>query len=145
MQMFPHLCKQLDILNQKQRSYCMSQIKAKDTKAEVILRSLLWKKGFRGYRIHARKITGNPDIYFPGNKLAVFIDGCFWHKCPKCFVKPKNNSHFWENKIQSNVARDKKVNNKLRKEGIKVLRFWEHEMEKRPASCLYKVISNLHQ
>lgn len=123
----------------------MSQIKAKDTKIEVKLRKLLWNCGYRGYRIHSKKIIGNPDIFFPNQKYAIFIDGCFWHRCPKCYIKPKTNSFFWKNKIQSNVERDKKVNKELKKSGIQVLRIWEHEMKQTPEKCLEKIITNINK
>lgn len=133
----------MDVLTKKQRSFCMSQIKGKDTKAEVKLRKQLWDLGLRGYRLHGRKITGNPDIYFPTQKLAIFIDGCFWHRCPKCYIKPKTNSSFWKNKIQSNVDRDKRVDKEIRRNGIRSLRIWEHEMKKAPEACIIKVVNHL--
>lgn len=117
-----------DVLTKKQRSYNMSMIKAKDTKPELILRKLLSAHGIRGYRSHY-KLTGKPDIVFPKRKIAVFIDGCFWHKCPRCFIKPETNRKFWKNKIESNVRRDRLVNSEFKKKGWKVLRIWEHELK----------------
>lgn len=108
----------------------MSQIGSKDTKAEITFRKLLWSKGYKGYRLHPKKIIGKPDLYFPKKRLAVFIDGCFWHKCPKCYIKPKTNLRFWNKKIEGNVSRDKKVNIQLKKEKIKIVHFWEHEIRK---------------
>ncbi len=106
----------------------MSQIKGKDTQPEVILRKALSDAGLRGYRLHCR-LTGKPDIVFPKRKVAIFIDGCFWHKCPKCFKKPETNKEFWLKKIDSNVKRDKLVSAKMKKEGWKVLRIWEHRLK----------------
>ncbi len=118
----------VDVLTKKQRSYNMSMIRARNTQPEIRLREMLSAGGLRGYRLHY-KLMGKPDIVFPRRKIAVFIDGCFWHKCPRCFVKPATNRKFWREKIDSNVARDKVVTTKLKKEGWKVLRIWEHELK----------------
>lgn len=114
-------------MTKEQRSYNMSMIKGKNTRPEIILRKLLFNAGLRGYRLHY-KLPGRPDVVFPGKRVAVFIDGCFWHRCSKCFVKPATNRKFWREKINSNVARDKQVNTRLNNEGWKVIRIWEHEV-----------------
>ena len=128
-----------DVLTREQRSYNMSRIKGKDTKPEILLRKLLFSKGLRGYRVQP-KLFGKPDILFPVKRIAIFIDGCFWHKCPKCFVKPQTNKKFWENKIKTNIKRDKEVNRKLAGQGYKVIRFWEHEIRKNINNC-YSIIA----
>lgn len=117
-----------DVLTKRQRSYNMSMIRAKNTKPELILRKLISASGLRGCKPHY-SLAGKPDIVFPKRKIAVFIDGCFWHKCPKCFIKPVTRKKFWKNKIDSNVKRDKVVSRTLRKKGWKVLRIWEHELK----------------
>lgn len=117
-----------DVLTRKQRSYNMSMIRAKNTKPEIVLRKMLSVNRIKGYRLHYR-LMGKPDIVFPKRKIAVFIDGCFWHKCPRCFIKPVTRKKFWKNKIDSNVKRDRVVNRTLRKKGWKVLRIWEHELK----------------
>src|SRR3990167_909880 len=94
----------MDVLNPEQRSYCMSRIKGKNTKPEVALRKALWGLGFR-YRIKSR-LPGKPDIVFPALKVAIFVDGCFWHKCPEHYISPKTRVDFWEKKISGNVERD---------------------------------------
>jgi DNA mismatch endonuclease (patch repair protein) len=116
-----------DVLTKKQRSYNMSMIRGKNTQPERFLRRTLSEKGIRGYRLHY-KLPGKPDIVFPKKRIAIFIDGCFWHKCPKCFIRPETNRGFWNKKIDSNVKRDKAVNAELRGRGWKVLRIWEHEL-----------------
>lgn len=118
-----------DVLTRRQRSYCMSRIRAKDTQPEIVLRKAISKTGIRGYRLNYR-LLGKPDIVFPKRKIAIFIDGCFWHKCPKCFKKPATNKKFWLEKIDSNVKRDGFISTRLKKEGWKVLRIWEHELRK---------------
>jgi len=117
----------IDVLTKKQRSYCMSRIRSKDTQPEIFLRKAISSAGVKGYRLHY-KLSGRPDIVFPRKKIAVFIDGCFWHKCPKCFVKPKTNVRFWNRKIESNVKRDRAVNTRLKRDGWTVIRIWEHEI-----------------
>lgn len=131
-----------DVLTRKQRSYCMSQIRSKNTKPEIALRKLLWNMGYR-YRINY-KLKGNPDIVFPSKRVAVFVDGCFWHKCPEHFVNPKSNSKFWINKINSNVERDKKVNQELQSMGWKVLRYWEHEIKCSEENLVNKLLQELN-
>lgn len=119
----------MDVLSKKQRSYCMSQIRPKSTKAEVSLRKAIWSAGIKGYRLHPEKVPGRPDIYFAKRKVAIFVDGCFWHECPKCFIKPKTNKKFWNEKIRQNKTRDQETNKELKKSGIKVIRIWEHEIK----------------
>jgi len=120
----------------------MSQIKGKNTKPEIMLRKFLFSKGLRGYRI-SEKITGKPDIVFTKYKVVVFVDGCFWHKCPKCFREPDTNREFWTKKINRNVRRDKKVNEILTKNGWKVIRLWEHEIKSDINGCYTRVLDEL--
>src|SRR5260370_42164404 len=105
----------------------MSQIKGRNTKPELLLRTCLWTKGVR-YRLKS-KLEGKPDLVFPGARLAVFVDGCQWHCCPWHFVRPKSNTKFWDRKFASNRCRDITVNGLLEARGWTVLRFWEHEIE----------------
>jgi len=131
-----------DVHTKKQRSYNMAMIKGTNTKPELKLRKILSSNGIRGYRIYY-KLPGKPDIVFTKYKLAIFIDGCFWHKCPICFIEPENNKKFWKKKINSNVERDKKINKRLKKEGWKVLRFWEHLLRTDPYSAFIKIVREL--
>lgn len=119
----------------------MSRIRGKNTGPEVKLRKLLWSQGIRGYRIHLN-LLGKPDIVFTKKKIAIFIDGCFWHKCPVCFQEPETRKEFWMKKIQSNVDRDKKVDERLKDDGWTVFRFWEHDVRKKP-DAVVKVISKM--
>ncbi len=105
----------------------MSRIRGKDTTIEVALRKAIYAAGMRGYRVRS-KIPGRPDIYFPRLKLAVFVDGCFWHKCPKCFRKPKSNKKYWDKKIAENVVRDRRVDARLQRLGVRRMRIWEHRI-----------------
>jgi DNA mismatch endonuclease, patch repair protein len=127
-----------DVLTREQRTFNMSKIRGKNTGPEVKLRKLLWSQGIRGYRIHYN-LPGKPDLVFTKKKIAIFIDGCFWHKCPVCFQEPKTRKEFWMKKIHSNVERDKKVNEQLKVEGWTVMRFWEHDIRKKPDNVIKKI------
>ncbi len=115
----------VDVLTKEQRSRNMACIRSTGTKPELILKPLLCSKGFV---YQPKNILGRPDFAHIGKKVAVFVDGCFWHKCSKCFKTPKTRTYFWKKKIQRNVKRDQNVNNSLTKDHWKVLRIWEHEI-----------------
>ena len=112
----------------------MSRIKGKDTGLEKLFRKSVAELKIKGYRLNAR-VTGKPDLYFPKDKVAVFVDGCFWHGCPRCYTPPATNRKFWADKIRSNMNRDKAVNTGLHKDGIRVIRFWGHAVKKNPTRC----------
>ena len=118
----------MDVKSPEARSKNMSAIRSRNTKPEIKLRKALFKLGLR-FRVNY-KLTGKPDIVFPGKKLAVFVDGCFWHCCPQCYREPDTNKEYWKKKAEVNIKRDKKVNTMLAEEGWRVLRFWEHEVKK---------------
>jgi DNA (cytosine-5)-methyltransferase 1 len=128
----------VDNLSKQQRSDCMSQIKSTNTKVELFLRKELWKNGIKGYRLKT-KIYGRPDLYFPKKRLAVFVDGCFWHMCPKCYKPPKSNIKYWGLKIKKNITRDRRVEKDLKQNGINVLRFWEHDIKKNPKKIIRRI------
>lgn len=109
------------------RSELMSRIRSTETGLERSVRKRLWSMGLWGYRKNWKKVPGRPDIAWPRIRLAIFLDGCFWHGCPWHFRTPKTNRAFWMNKIKTNKERDKKVDRELRKLGWLVIRFWEHE------------------
>lgn len=132
-----------DVLTKSQRSYCMSRIRGKDTKPEVALRKALWSLGYR-YRLKS-KLPGKPDLVFPGYRTVVFIDGCFWHRCPVHFQMPENNRQFWQDKISANVRRDRKVTQQLEVNGWQVVRVWEHEVKSDLLSAVETVIAMLEK
>lgn len=121
-----------------QRSYNMSRIKSINTSLELKFRKFLFSKGLSGYRANYC-LPGKPDIVFTRFKVAIFLDGCFWHKCPKCFKYPSSNKVFWKQKILDNARRDKKINKELSKLGYPVLRFWQHEIKDNPEKCYNKI------
>lgn len=116
-----------DLMTPEQRSRCMAQVKSKDTKPEMRLRRALWADGLR-YRLRY-KLPGKPDLVFVAARLAVFVDGCFWHSCPDHATQPKTNPGFWATKLRENVERDQRVNWQLRGRGWTVLRLWQHDVE----------------
>ena len=132
----------MDKLSKEQRSKLMASVKGLNTGLERKLRSSLWSAGIKGYRVNF-KIRGTPDIYFPKSKLAIFVDGCFWHRCPKCYTKPKTNVAYWEKKVEENVKRDREVNSYLRKSGYKVIRIWEHEIRNSKDSAVGRITAEL--
>jgi len=117
----------------------MSRIRSKDTKPEMRLRRALHAEGVR-YRVHA-KLPGKPDIVFGPARLAVFVQGCWWHACPEHFRMPKSNVDFWRSKFDRNVERDRRVASKLRRMGWSVLHFWEHEINGDLDTVVRKVLS----
>jgi DNA mismatch endonuclease, patch repair protein len=129
-----------DVLTPQQRSFNMSRIRGRDTRPETEVRAGLRAAGMRGYRTHS-SLAGKPDIVFPSAKLAIFVDGCFWHKCPLDYQEPETRRDFWAKKINGNVDRDKKVDKILTDSGWKVLRIWEHEVRKSPESVVETITS----
>ena len=103
--------------------------RSKDTAPELAVRTLLHARGFR-YRVHMRPVPSvrrSADVVFTRWKIAVFVDGCFWHACPQHFVSPGANADYWLSKIEGNQRRDRETDVILRAAGWTVLRFWEHE------------------
>lgn len=128
-----------DKFSKAKRSAIMSRIRSKNTSLEVEFRKLLWKNGMGRYRIHY-KLPGKPDIVYVSKKIAVFLDGDFWHgynwkKLGK--VPPRK---YWQKKIQKNIDRAKKYNKMLKKDGWKVIRIWEHDVKKNQEKCISKLI-----
>lgn len=110
------------------RSAQMSRIRGADTRPEITLRKALWAAGLR-YRLHARTPHGRPDVVFPGPRVAVFIDGCFWHGCPTHYVRPRSRVDFWSAKLTDNTERDRRQTLALEASGWRVIRLWEHEVD----------------
>lgn len=111
-------------------SKIMSGIKDKNTKPELLLRKALWNYNIKGYRLHWNKVPGRPDITFPGKKIAIFVNGCFWHRCPYCSPSiPKSHSEFWREKFRRNIARDKKNLAFLEQKGWTAIVLWECQIK----------------
>lgn len=112
------------------RSENMARVKNKNTQPEVYLRKLLWHMGFR-YRLNYKGLPGSPDIYISKYKVAIFVNGCFWHMHENCKYAsiPKNNHDFWKSKLEGNVQRDKQNYIKLESMGINVIVVWGCEIK----------------
>ncbi len=114
---------------------------SKNTKPELSLRRALFAEGIRGYRTSWKEVPGRPDICFPRLKIAIFINGCFWHRCPKCNLRlPKENREFWVKKFKRNKERDRLKIKRLENIGWAVLVIWECEINKNFIETLSRVI-----
>ncbi len=125
----------------KKRSKIMSKIRGKNTKPELKFRKALWKKGVR-YRVDSRSLPGRPDVSIKKYKLAIFIDGEFWHGYNWDERKKtiKTNREFWIPKIERNMQRDREVNRKLTSMDFTVFRFWDHEIKNNLKTCINDVM-----
>lgn len=119
----------------------MSRNRGSDTAPEMRLRKALWALGLR-YTLRSR-LTGRPDLIFPRYHVALFVDGCFWHRCPRHAVAPRSNAGFWERKLTANVERDARVNRELRALGWTVIRVWEHEIRAGPDKIARRLFSRI--
>lgn len=107
----------------------MRSNKGKDTHPELVLRKALREAGYPGYRINWKKVPGRPDIAYPGRKIAIFVNGCFWHRCPHCNLPlPKSHTDFWQQKFERNIERDRRKTKELEKLGWNVVTIWECEI-----------------
>lgn len=128
------------------RSENMARVKNKNTKPEIYLRKLLWHRGFR-YRINYKQLPGSPDIFIPRYNTTIFVNGCFWHMHENCKYSsiPKTNRDFWEKKLKSNVKRDAKNYEELKKLGFNVIVVWQCEINKMKSdeSILENIINEI--
>jgi DNA mismatch endonuclease, patch repair protein len=133
-----------DVFSKKKRSQVMAAIRSKGNKdTELKLASIFRAHGIKGWRRH-QPLSGKPDFVFLKQRLAVFVDGCFWHGCPKHGREPGSNQNYWLAKLHRNKSRDKKVNRILRNSGWNVLRLWEHELA-RNANAAKRIKSSLQK
>jgi DNA mismatch endonuclease (patch repair protein) len=120
-----------DIFSSQKRSAIMARIRGRGNKlTELTLLSILRRHKITGWRRH-QPLFGKPDFIFPQQRLALFVDGCFWHCCPKHSTQPVSNRAFWKRKLARNRSRDQLVNQTLRKTGWKVIRVWQHDLTRK--------------
>jgi DNA mismatch endonuclease (patch repair protein) len=131
-----------DFLSKATRSRVMARIRSKDTKPELALRRALWAKGLRGWRVHARALPGKPDVAFTRHRVAVFVDGCFWHGHPDYFTQGKSGA-YWDAKIARTRERDRLADQALSAAGWTVLRLWDFEVEQDIDRCVTRVVDAL--
>ena len=123
------------------KSQQMARVRTSGTDAETALRRALWRRGLR-YRLHT-SLPGRPDLVFVRQRVAVFVDGCFWHGCPLHYTEPVRNSGFWRKKLNNNRNRDRRADDALYAIGWQVVRLWEHEIKGALDMAVNKIISAL--
>jgi DNA mismatch endonuclease (patch repair protein) len=130
-----------DVFSKKKRYELMSCIRGRNNKGtELVLASLLRKNRITGWRRHCR-LPGTPDFALQAHKVAIFVDGCFWHGCRRCgkSITPSTNRGYWLAKIKSNRNRDRRADRNLRHDGWRVVRIWEHDLKKKPEICMSRI------
>jgi DNA mismatch endonuclease, patch repair protein len=131
-----------DFLDPATRSRVMARIGSKDTKPELALRAALHAAGVRGWRLHRKELPGKPDLAWVGRRVAVFVDGRFWHGHPDYFTFGKSGA-YWDAKITRTQERDREATAALEARGWTVLRFWDFEVEQEPVACVERVSAAL--
>jgi DNA mismatch endonuclease (patch repair protein) len=133
----------VDTFSKKERSRIMSRVKSKNNKStELRFISIIKEKNIIGWRRNY-PLIGKPDFVFPRQRIAVFIDGCFWHKCPKHCRMPSSNKDYWIQKIEKNRIRDRKTKKLLKEEGWFVIRIWEHEIKQNKINHKLNLIKHI--
>jgi DNA mismatch endonuclease (patch repair protein) len=133
-----------DFLSKETRSRVMARIRSRDTSPELTLRRALHAAGARGWRCHAKQLPGKPDLAFTRWKLAVFVDGCFWHGHPDFFT-PGKSGVYWDVKIARTKERDAQANAALAEAGWSVIRLWDFEIEQDLPGCVERVLALLRR
>jgi DNA mismatch endonuclease, patch repair protein len=131
-----------DTRTPEQRSRIMAAVKSRDTKPELALRRALFELGVRGWRVHYRGASGTPDIAWPRLKIAVFVDGAFWHGHPSRH-KPGRSGSYWDRKIATNIERDRRVDSGLESDGWLVIRIWDFEVRRDLPHSLDRILTGL--
>lgn len=131
-----------DHLSREGRSRNMAAIRSKNTKPELAIRKMLREVGATGYRIHNNSIAGKPDVAFTRWRVAVFVDGAFWHGHPDYF-NSETAKPYWREKIARTQERDREANYALEHDGWKVIRLWDFELARNPTDCLERVLTSL--
>lgn len=132
----------MDFLSTETRSRVMSRIRSRDTKPELALRRALHARGVRGWRCHAKHLPGKPDLAFTRWRVAVFVDGRFWHGHPDFFTQGKSGA-YWDAKIARTKERDEQANEALTAAGWAVVRLWDFEIEQQLDDCVDTIVAAL--
>jgi DNA mismatch endonuclease (patch repair protein) len=127
------------------RSRTMAAVRSKGNRStEWRLRPYLIQAGLRGWKVQAINLPGKPDFIFLKERVAIFVDGCFWHGCPSCFRMPHSNKKYWQDKISKNMKRDKRNIRKLRALNWKVIRLREHQLKESPIDCINRIRTKIY-
>jgi len=119
----------MDKVTRETRSKIMARVLSRNNRStERKLRSSLAGSGISGYKLNVKELPGVPDFVFPKEKVAIFIDGCFWHGCPRCYRRPHSSRKYWDEKVKRNIKRDRKNRALLREMGWLPVRIWEHSL-----------------
>ena len=130
----------MDRISQASRSRNMSKIRSRgNLTTEKRFRAQLVRARISGWQLQSSLLPGRPDFLFPKQRIAVFVDGCFWHGCPRCGHRPKSNRRYWTPKLTHNRERDIKVSREIRTHGWHVLRIWEHEIRMNPSRAISRL------
>ena len=132
-----------DAATRLRRSRTMARIPSSRTSLEQKLAASMWAAGLRGWRRTMKVERSRPDFAFPSLRVALFVDGCFWHGCPQCCRRPASNTAYWNSKLDRNMARDEEQTERLRKADWTVVRLWGHEIDRDPDACVRRVASAL--
>ncbi len=134
------MLKRTDHVAPETRSNIRRVVKSRGARStEARLRAAMVARGIRGWAMHANSLPGKPDFIFPVEQLAIFVDGCFWHGCPKCYRRPHSSQDYWDAKVRGNILRDRRHRAHLRRTGWRVMRVWEHEIANSPARVCAKL------
>ena len=134
-----------DIWSTEKRSQVMAAVRSKGNRStELRMAELFQTNGLKGWRRH-QPLPGKPDFVFRREKVAVFVDGCFWHGCPRCYTAPSTRKAFWKAKLDDNRRRDRRVSRQLRAQGWRVVRVWECSLRKRPDASVRRVMRALER
>jgi len=136
----------MDTVKKSVRSRIMSKIRSKENRTtELFLRALLVRHGFRGWRVRPADVLGKPDFVFAKERIAIFVDGAFWHGAPDFKRFPKSRIEYWKPKIEGNRRRDKLVSSSLRHRGWAVLRFWDTDLRNDSAGVIREIQRTLRR
>jgi DNA mismatch endonuclease (patch repair protein) len=136
----------MDNVDKETRSKTMSRVMAKgNMSTELLFRMGLVRRGIKGWKVNHMSIPGKPDFWFENERVAVFVDGCFWHGCPKCYRRPNSNQEYWDAKVKRVKRRDRAVKKELTALGFGVLRVWEHEIKDSLTNALDRLQSMLNK
>ena len=133
----------MDTFSKTQRSKIMAKVRSRGNRStEQRLRIALMRARLRSWKLNAKSLPGSPDIAFPQSKTAIFIDGCFWHGCLKCYRRPQTSQSYWDAKVQRNKTRDKRNRKILKQMGWQTIRIWEHQLKADLKKCVEKIAAS---